>query len=57
MICPVSITREMAKALVGWGWIREDETRDRKQIGAGIAAGIEQAIEDDPIVGYYLKRR
>jgi hypothetical protein len=34
-----------------------DGSRDRKQIGAGIAAGIEQAIEDDPIVGYYLKRR
>jgi hypothetical protein len=57
LICQVPVTREMAKALVGWGWIREDEIRDRRQIGLGIAAGIAQAIEDDPIVGYYLKKR
>jgi hypothetical protein len=57
MICPVPITHAMVTALVSWGWIQKDEIRDRRQIGSGIAAGIEQAIEDDPIVGYYLKKR
>jgi hypothetical protein len=47
----------MAKALISWGWIQESEIRDRRQIGLGIAAAIEQAIEDDPIVGYYGRAR
>jgi hypothetical protein len=54
MMCFVRVTPDMVKALVGWGWIQEDEIRDRKQIGAGIAGALEHAIEDE-IAGWYLR--